>query len=247
MDVDQLLRTAGATWRDQRSAPVRVPPLAQLDTGSVRPPARPGLRVVAAAAVVVAATATAVWLWPRAAAPGPLPVGSTADPGPTASATGPATSPPASSPARAADCSGARLEATLGSAGPTNGNENVWILLHNTGGSPCWLGGLPPLSGVHPDGTAVTLPFAASTDPGYADPGPVTGPGNLAPGGYGTFHLTVGLNDCPKFPGHFETLRIGLGTGGYVDMPYPVELTMGCLGYETQAGPIPSPGAIPGR
>jgi len=247
MDVDQLLRTAGATWRDQ-CPPIRTPAVPGRFAGASRRPVRFPLRPVVAAAVVVAAVAAAVWLWPHPAGSGhgPAPVGSGADPGPTAPRSAPGTPAPAHSPPRLADCTGAQLEASLGSVGPANGNENVWILLRNTSDSPCWLGGLPPLSGVPSGGTAVSLPFAASTDPAYADPGPVSGPGNLVPGGYGTFHLTVGLNGCAKFPGHYDTLRIGTGNGSHVDMPYPTELTLGCLGYEAQVGPIPSPGAIPG-
>jgi hypothetical protein len=244
MEIDRLLRQSGAGWRERYSTPLAIPQFEETTMPASRSTSRFLAPLASAAVIVVIAVIVAIVSRSShsSTAGGP---GGTSSTNPTAHPTASASATRSSGPA-AGNCTGAQMSATVGLAGPANGTENIFILLRNTSQHACRLGGLLPLSGVRADGTIVKLPFAGSTNPAYADPGPVTGPGPVDPGKYGAFHVTVGLNCAPP-SGKYVTLRIGLGAGEHVDMAYPSQFSLGCLGYEAPAGPISSPDALAGH
>lgn len=124
--------------------------------------------------------------------------------------------------------------------GPTNGTENVVLLLRNRSGSACWLGAVPTLSGVTAAGGVVRLGFHPSADPAYANPSPASGPGVLRPGRYGAVHVTLFLKPaCTSKGAEYSKLRLQLGGSSTADMSYPSEMSLsGCLGDIAEAGPI---------
>ncbi len=199
--------------------------------------------VAAAVAVIAAGVGIAVIV---SRSPGGAPVaGSTVSAAPTGatSASPPATAP-SSSAARPADCVGTQMTVTIVAAGPVHDVENVVVVLRNTSQSPCWLGGLPLVSGELADGSTRSLPFNASTDPGFADPGPVQGPGVVPAGGWGGLHLTFNTRCTPTQ--HYTKLLIPLG-GILAEIPYPKEFTLGCPLDEAIAGPIADPNNVLGN
>jgi hypothetical protein len=250
MDTDDLLRRAGARWRDTHTGQL-VPPDVEA-MGHPRRRRRDGAVMAltaAGVALIVVVTLTVLRLGSASPTPGaPAPTGpSTANgPAPLTTSTPTPTPAPTPTPTRPAACTAGQLRGSVGEAGPAHGAENVIILLHNMSDTPCWLGGLLPLFGVTPGGVAQALRFQASTDPAYADPGPVTGPGSVPASGYGAFLVTVDLN-CSAVTGRYSTLRIQLAPGQLVELPYPQQFTLGCPGNQAPAGPVPGPTGLLGQ
>jgi hypothetical protein len=240
MDIDRRLHQSGERWRAEHSTPLSPPAFEEESMPARRRTVRVLAPLAVAAVVIAIIVIVATVAHPSRSGPVAHPAG------PSAKATAlptPAVSPSPAAPA--ANCAGAQLTASVGRAGPANGTENIFILLHNTSANACQLGGILPLTGVRADGTTVSLAFEGSTDPGVADPGPVTGPGPVPADTYGTFHVTVGLSCAPP-TGTFTKLRIGLGAAQYVEMPYPPQFALGCAGHEAPAGPISSLDALGG-
>lgn len=227
--MDHLLRDAGEQWRRDHTAPLAAPPF---DTNPIadRPAVVRRLAPLAAIPAVIAIVLVVVLVVHPA---GPAP--SQSNGGPTPSTT------PSTTPQPVATCTGEQLPASVVTMGAAGGTEHIWIALENTSTTPCRLGGFLSLTGVRSNGTTARLPIATSSAPGVA--GAVRGPGTVAPGGYGAFGIAMGLNCTPNI-GKYAELRIGLGSGEYVEIPYPSELSLGCADYETEAGPIPSLAAL---
>ena len=119
------------------------------------------------------------------------------------------------------------------------GAEQVVLLFRNIGATPCWLGGLPAMSGITSGGRTLPMHFMATTDPGYANPFPANGPGVLAPGALGALHLTLQLNGCTKRGASYQDLAITFRPGQTLTMRFPSQLALsGCLGNEAGAGPV---------
>jgi hypothetical protein len=150
---------------------------------------------------------------------------------------------------RAASCSATQLSGSAGQSGPAAGTEISVLLLHNISAKPCWLGGLFPLSASVRDAPPVSLHFRASADPALTLMPPTsTGPGPVAPGGYGAFIVTECLADeCIQHTPHYTTLDIQIAPGHVVVMPYPPALAMGRPGTEGVAEPVPSATGILGH
>lgn len=253
-DIDQLLRQVGAQWRSEHAQPLAPPPLSET-SAPTRRARRRGVLVPLAAALVTAALVAVAWATVSTLPGGdhhPVPAG---NPTATAPGTPAATSSSSASPSvLAAGCTGSQLSAALGRAGPAAGTENILITLRNTSATSCRLGGILPLTGIRPDGTTMLLTtpqappqhgphrfYGTADAAALVDLGHVTGPGLVAPGGYGGFPMSEGLNHCPqrfKLTG-FATLRIGLGQGQFVEMPWPRQLSAGCPLNQGPSGPIP--------
>jgi len=141
------------------------------------------------------------------------------------------TAPPATA------CVASQLRPSLGVAGPAMGTGHTQILLKNVSGQPCYLGGLFLLQGVKASGAATRLVFPG--DSATAFPMPVV-PGNVAPGDFGAFWVSTGLNRCPNGPS-YASLLIELSPQQQVRMPWPGYLSNGCLDAVSSAGPFPQP------
>lgn len=119
------------------------------------------------------------------------------------------------------------------------GAEQVVLLFRNTGRTPCWMGGLPAVSGVAADGRTARLRFWASADLAYSNPQPAYGPGTVPVGGLGALHLSIGLAECHTRGVMYSRLIIGFEHRQDVFVPYPRELALsGCKGNEAEAGPV---------
>ena len=161
-----------------------------------------------------------------------------------------ATGSSVSAPTRAAACTAGQLKGSVGENGPTNGTENIVILLRNISAAGCWLGGVLPLSASQANGVVRELPFHGSANPAVARQPATTGPGLVKPGRYGAFMVTVCLaagTKCEAPPLHFVTLRIQLARDQIISMPYPPAFKLGTPGTESAAEPVPSPTGILGR
>ena len=142
-----------------------------------------------------------------------------------------AITPPAST------CSSAQLLPSLGAAGPATGTGIVQILLQNISGQPCHLGGVLPLQGIATSGALTRLVFPGDSATSY--PSPVV-PGNVAPGHFGAFWATTQLNGCPNGV-RYASLLIEFSPREQIKIPWPKDLSKGCLLTESAAGPFPQP------
>lgn len=205
-------------------------------------------RALALAAVVVLLAGAGVVL---SRASGPTGPTVTAPPGPAStSAPAPSSSEPsAPAPTSPAPSTGAlppsctaselRPSATGGGAG---GTEYVVLRVLNTGSRVCWLAGFPDLAGVDASGRATRLAFTRSSDPAQVTP-PVYEPGPLVPGQDGAVSLSLADHDCSLPTPSYRELRITLGSGTTLTMPFPPELQVtGCYGMEGPVGPVPPSG-----
>lgn len=258
MDIDDRLHEAGQRWRENQG-PALHPP--RLDSsGDDAPPRRwlwrlaPMAAAAAAAAIVLAilslhgaTTSTqgvpagaATTHPPSLTSPSPKPSNS---PSPQPSNT--VTAPPA------AACVGSQLRASLGRSGAAAGTGHVQILLNNVSNQPCYLGGVFPLQGVKASGTTTRLVFPG--DSATAFPSPVA-PGNVAPGHFGAFWISNMLNagqpgfavGAPPNTGcqigvRYESLVIELAPQQHVKMPWPKDMSNGCLDAVSSAGPMTPP------
>ena len=84
-------------------------------------------------------------------------------------------------------------------------------------------------------------------DSATAYPSPVV-PGNVEPGDSGAFWVTTWLNaGLPGFHTrgvanlHYASLVIEFSLKEHVEMPWPSDLSKGCLAGESPAGPFPQP------
>lgn len=247
-DIDATLRRLGAAWRSSASDSPAVG-LSDLDrTTEVRDVAqasrRPHRRIttLAAAGLAVAAWVVVTVLVSHVrsgTADGTDPVAA-ASASATASVASPSPSDASADPTPAASappCTAAQLSASVGPHGSAAGTENILIVLTNSSGETCTLGGKVELRGVHADGTVDNPGFTSYTDPGYAPASPAGPPGPIAPGAAGGFVLAEGLN-CTPIEGDYTALRIEMAHGLAIDMPWDA-MFAGCSPIVGPAGPIP--------
>ena len=155
----------------------------------------------------------------------------------------PPTATPMSQPtAHEAACSSSQLTPSLDQqhTGGAGGTEYVVILFRNTSSHACWLGGYPDFTGVTAAGAAKPLVFSLKTnDPAQVITAPAGPPGVLQPGGLGAVNLTLMDHDCPAPIPAYRTLRISVGQGADLQIPFPpaLEITR-CLSTEAEMGPI---------
>jgi hypothetical protein len=251
MDIDRRLHEAGQRWRESQGPALRPP--SPGDVAEDAPPRRwrKGLAPLAAAAAVAAVAAIVfaiVGLHGTATNGQQVPVGAltTHPPSVTSSVPKPSTSTSSqpsnavtAPPARAAACLGSQLRPSLGASGPAGGAGHTQILLQNVSGQACHLGGVLPLQGVYASGTTTRLVFPGPSNTAY--PSPVA-PGTVAAGDFGALWVSTQLNGCPN-GARFASLDIELSAQQHVQMPWPVDLSNGCLAAESAAGPFPQPTA----
>lgn len=240
--IDQRLRDYGRRWREEQPRPVaRV-----TDLGRQRE-RRPGASLLAvASAVLVAVIVGAVW-WTRVPQR-PVPATSSTPTAPPSSVvpSTPITTTP-STPSTGSEavpaCTASQLAASIGPDAAAAGTQHVLVLLQNTSGNACNLGGIPTLYGIDADGSATRLTFIRTSDPAQDVATVTTGSGTLAPTERGGFALTEGLNGCPATP-EYTTLRIRLRAGQDVELPWSSTLSLGCPEDVGPAGVFP-PGPLP--
>ena len=265
MEIDRRLHEAGQRWRESQEPALQPPSAASL--GAAAPPHqwRKGLAPMAAAAAVAAIVFGFVSVHGATTGAPQLPAGSVTTPAPSVSTS---SAEPSTSAARtaakaaaakeearavaaaeaarrlqtltwppAADCVASQLRPSLGSAGAAAGTGIVQILLQNVSSERCYLGGLLPLQGVTASGTSSRLTFPGDSATAY--PSPVV-PGNVAPGGFGAFWVSTQLNGCAN-GARFAQLVIELSPQQYFEMPWPIDMSSGCLFAESAAGPFLQP------
>ena len=134
-------------------------------------------------------------------------------------------------------CISSQLLPSLGAAGSAAGTGIVQVLLQNISGQPCYLGGVLPLQGIAASGTLTRLVFPGDSATAY--PSPVV-PGNVAPGHFGAFWVTTQLNGCPN-GARYAALLIEFSPREQIKIPWPMDMSNGCLFTESAAGPFPQP------
>jgi len=141
------------------------------------------------------------------------------------------TAPPATA------CISSQLLPSLGVAGPAAGTGHTQILLKNVSGQSCYLGGVLPLQGIAASGKLTRLVFPGDSATSY--PSPVV-PGDVAPGHFGAFWVSTQLNGCPNGV-RYAALLIEFTPREQIKIPWPMNLSNGCLSTESAAGPFPQP------
>ncbi len=220
--------------------------------GPVGPPADPEgtpdprWRVALAVAVAVVVIVLAAWWLTRpneeptsAASPTPSP---SATPSPTVTVTETAT--PTPSDGDAGPCQADALDPSVAADGGAAGTVYYALLLRNAGPASCTVDGHPTLSGVTSDGTEEKLPLETTIDGSQAQQYPVGAPGPVAPGADAGIIIskTSDPGNCPAGGSTYDTLRIDLGEGQVISMPYPAELApAACLRGQSDIGPVTSP------
>jgi hypothetical protein len=202
----------------------------------------PRWRVALAVAVVVIALVLAVWYLTRGtgtqqAAPPPSPsatptvtVTRTPEPTPSTTAPGP--------------CQVDALDPSVGTDGGAAGTVYFALLFRNTGTAACTVGGRPTLSGVTAGGTVEPLSIPDQIDGSQAALFPVGPAGQVAPNAQAGVIIskTSDPTNCPAGGATYATLRVDLGAGQVVSMPYPQELAPAvCLRGESEIGPVTAP------
>jgi hypothetical protein len=141
-------------------------------------------------------------------------------------------------------CTAAQLDPSVASDGGAAGTVYYAILLRNTAGDPCSVSGKPALSGVTASGTTEALHLDTNLDGANAQQHPITGPGDVAPGERAGL-LVSKISDpgnCPPGGSTYATLKIDLGGGQVLTMPYPADLApAACLVGQSQVGLVGSP------
>jgi len=244
MDIDSRLREAGQRWRESQGPALEHPSPVSLEDDAPRHKWRKGLIPLAAAAAAAGIVFGIVSLHGATTNGLQVPAGtmtthpsSVTSPLPKPStSTSPHPSSTVTAPPAAA-CVGSQLRPSLGTSGAAAGTGIVQVLLRNVSGAPCHLGGVFPLQGVKAAGATVRLVFPGPSETAY--PSPVM-PGNVDPGGSGAFWLTTELNGCQR-GARFAQLVIELSPKQHVQMPWPLDISNGCLLAESAAGPFPQP------
>ncbi len=203
----------------------------------------PRWRVALAVAVAVVAIVLAAWWLTRpgdepssAASPTPSP---SATPSPTVTVT--QTASPTPSDGDSGACQADALDPSVAADGGAAGTVYYALLLRNAGPAPCTVDGHPTLSGVTADGTEQNLPLEATIDGSQAQQYPIGAPGPVAPGGKAGILIskTSDPGNCPSGGASYDTLRIDLGGGQVISMPYPDELApAACLRGQSDIGPV---------
>jgi hypothetical protein len=246
MDIDRRLHEAGQRWRESQGPALRPPSPGDVEEDAPPRRWRKGLAPLAAAAAVAAIAFAIVGLHGTSTDGQQVPAGAlkTHSPSVPSSVTKPSTSsqPPNSvtaPPPRATACVGSQLRPSLGASGAAAGAGHTQILLQNVSGRACHLGGVLPLQGVYASGTTTRLVFPGPSDTAY--PSPVA-PGVVAAGDFGALWVSTQLNGCPN-GARFASLDIELSAQQHAQMPWPMDLSNGCLAAESAAGPFPQPTA----
>lgn len=256
MDIDRRLHEAGERWRESQGPSLEHPAPVRLEDDAPTPKWRKGLVPLAAAAATAGIAFGIVSLHGATTGGHEVPAGSITTPSlvVTSSPPKPSTSSQPSNPVTAppaAACVGSQLRPSVGTSGAAAGAGNTQILLRNVSGQGCYLAGVFPLQGVKASGTTTRLVFPG--DSADAFPSPVV-PGNLAPGDFGAFWVSNYLNagqpgDAVGTPPgnrcqvgvRYASLVIELSPKEHVQMPWPIDLSKGCLFSESAAGPFPQP------
>ncbi len=200
--------------------------------------------VAAGIALVVVLIVVAAWLLTRQAEGTPGTGSSSPPSSPGPSATGSETPSEATTTATTGPCTAGQLDPSVAGDGGAAGTVYYAILLRNTGADACSVSGKPALSGVTASGATEPLPFTAGIEGANAQQYPLTGPGDVAPGERAGI-LVSKISDpgnCPSAGSAYDTLRIDLGGGQVVSMPYPADLApAGCLVGQSRIGLVGSP------
>jgi hypothetical protein len=256
MDIDRRLHEAGERWRESQGPSLEHPGPASLEVDAPTPKWRKGLVPLAAAAATAGIAFGIVSLHGATTGGHEVPAGSITTPSlvVTSSQPKPSTSSQPSNTVTAppaAACVGSQLRPSVGTSGAAAGTGIVQVLLHNISGQACHLGGVFPLQGVKASGTTTRLVFPG--DSATAFPSPVA-PGNVAPADFGAFWVSNDLNAGQ--PGYavgaplgnrcqvgvrYASLVIELSPREHVQMPWPIDMSKGCLAAESAAGPFPQP------
>jgi Protein of unknown function (DUF4232) len=124
---------------------------------------------------------------------------------------------PAPYPTDARPCRQQDLAVKVGPGGGALGNYNLPVSFVNVSTTACLLAGSPTIAGLTAAGTLV--PLNASGGSYFGDPGPTA---DMAPGGITALNIS-GADACPAIIGGahkvYPTLRLGLASGGSIDIP----------------------------
>jgi len=257
MDIDSRLREAGQRWRASQGPSLEHPSPASLEDDAPTRKWWKGLVPLAAAAAAAGIIFGIVSLHGASTNGQQVPAGTTTHPSLVTSplpkpstSTSPHPSSTVTAPPAAA-CVGSQLRPSLGTSGAAAGTGIVQVLLRNVSGERCYLGGVFAFQGVKAAGATVRLVFPG--DSATAFPSPVV-PGNVEPGDFGAFWVTTWLNaglpgfgvGAPHTPScqvgvQYASLVIEFSLKEHVEMPWPSDLSKGCLAGESPAGPFPQP------
>ena len=202
--------------------------------------------VAAGIALVVVLIVVVAWLLTRQS--GTPDAGTTPSPSTTRTPSVTASETPSQTPSTptqaSGPCTSGQLDPSVAGDGGAAGTVYYAILLRNNGSDPCSVSGKPALSGVTASGTSEPLPFTTDVDGSNAQQYPLTGAGDVAPGQQAGILVskTSDPGNCPSDGSTYATLRIDLGGGQVVSMPYPADLApAACLVGQSQIGLVGSP------
>jgi len=222
MDVEQRLRSAGERWRAEQATQGFDLDAARFLSTTKRRRVPTWVPPLGAAAAVLLLVGVVV-----ASRTGVLGGNDAASPAGRNSASNPA-GPPAKPPR----CAATQMLPSVGRVLTKGSRQYTQIVLQNVDSTACVLDSVLPLLGESRTDTVTPLRFPEPSMSAF--PG-TNGTSIIAPDAQGDFWVTTDRT-CTQAARKFVGLRVEFGPGDWVTMPFPTQLSQGCLLAESGAG-----------